>query len=321
MSLMEEEFITEAESIEKYKKNPNSTINAMQLVRLFPNSKKVAILLANRIPKSHCNLFGLLSNAFLNDVDVVRCALGIVSTLQHCQAIMRLANERFRIDKKSVLLIVDLIGFECIDEKFRDDEEVVKKIISISKNWKELQFVSERLLAREDIIDLAVMNNSTTAKLYTNECAFHYAPKYYRDNRTKVLAVVENNGLMFEFVPAFADDEEVARLAVLNVAYAIRYASLRLRNSVDFIWSIASRSLLFCQFFGEHITDDKDLVAFLLQCIGKHAYFHASKRLMKDADVCYLVLARNSADLYLVPNTFIPRGYLIADVLVCLRLG
>jgi hypothetical protein len=110
--------------------------------------------------------------------------------------------------------------FQFMDDKFKDDKEIVIKVVS---NFGEnLQFASDRLKKDANIVLKAIRNNGI---------AIQYAVDKFKDNKELVLLAVEKEGENLKYLSKrLKDDEELVFKAGSNDNFALRFASKRTRE-------------------------------------------------------------------------------------------
>lgn len=292
--------LTEAEVINQIELGGyNSRIN---LVNLFPNSLKVALAYLK-----HTSSLFALSDEFKNNKEIVMLALNKDGrNLQY-------ANERFRIDRLFVLNIAHICPLKYLYDSFQDDEEIVR--ISIrAHHYCQLEYISPRLLQDSAIIDLAVLKNFWS---------FVVAPEYYRNDINNARRMFAIDGHLIKST-IFVDNAEIAYIAVSTEISVIKDLSKRLKNDLDFIWSLSAVSTfadLPLSKLGSAVRDNLELMAHIISVINSSTTLSISSRLLTNVKICHLIISSNVFNLYHIPNAFIPRGYGIASILVVMRLG
>ena len=203
-------------------------------------------------------------------------------------SILKIASERLKNDKKTVLFFVssneEELGFAS--KELRNDKEVVLE--AVKKKGLALQYASEELRNDKEVVLEAVKNDGY---------AIEYVSEELRNDKEVILTAVKDysNALLCTS-EELRNDKEVIIAAVSAKGYYLKYLSEELRNDKEIVLAAVSNfgNALGC--VSEELRNDRDVVLAAVRNDGT-ALKYAGEKLKKDKEI---ILAAIKTDFFAI---------------------
>ena len=216
-----------------------------------------------------------------------------------------MSSGKFISDLIEEVEIINYDLFDLIPEKFKSDNQILKRIIhkhdntlitklkdfidendreffleAVRENGKALRFAGEKLRDDKALVLLAIQNNVE---------AFDYVSERLSNDPELATVAVEAWPAMLRRAGKHAqDDNQVVLAAVLRQGTALDWASDRLRDDKDLVGVALSQDPFALKFASDRLRNDRALV-FAACETNIHAYLYAGATLFSDKEFAMLV--------------------------------
>lgn len=192
-------------------------------------------------------------------------------------SILKVASERLKNDKKTILFFVNDNGEELkfASKELRSDKEVVLE--AVRKKGLALQYASEELRNDKEVVLEAVKNDGyaieyvseelrndkevilTAVRDYSN--ALLYTNEELRNDKEVIIAAVSAKGHYLKYLSEeFRNDKEIVMAAVSNFGNALACVNEELRNDRDIALAAVKNDGLALKYVGEELKKDKEII-------------------------------------------------------------
>jgi hypothetical protein len=181
----------------------------------------------------------------------------ILKAIPNDSIALQYASNRLKNDKKFIEKAIDaarinfpklLLG---IPEDFKDDKELMLKLINKDKAGNVINYVSDRLKDDFDIVCETVKQNATSIVYASEKC---------QNNKEIALLVVLNKGYALHFISdELRGDKEVVLAAVKNYGESLQSASKELRNNKDIVLAAVAHNGNALRYASDELKNDLEV--------------------------------------------------------------
>jgi hypothetical protein len=212
---------------------------------------------------------------------------------------IKYASEEILNDKNFFLNILkqycgkyDII-LKYLSDDLRDDEDIVKTLISKEMYTFEFEYASERL--KKDY-------NFIFEVIKINGYIFKYIADELKNNRDIVLEAVKKNGEALKFTSKeLKHDREIVLKAVQENGEALKFASKELKNDREIVLKAVQENGEALKFTSKKLKNDKDIVLYAVNNNGEALRF-ASEELKNNKYIALKAIKNTGYVLHIIKN-------------------
>ena len=197
-------------------------------------------------------------------------------------------SERLKNDKVFLQEMVTLNwkAFSTLDKK---QQTKALAIVTVKNDYRAFEYMDEKFKNDEEIV-LAMVQGRVEA--------FDLIPKQFRKNKKISLVAVKGFGMNLRYVSKeLKKDKEIVLNAVKSDSYAFKYADEELKQNRNFIISIVKQKPSFFQYLSKKFRNDK-VVAMLAIRANRKMIKYIGEKLLKDNDIKMLSLKKDKVKQY-----------------------
>ena len=181
-----------------------------------------------------------------------------------------------------------------LSPKLRDDEEIVKTLVSARTYTFEFKYASDRLKNDYNFI-------LETVKI--NGCILEYVSKKFRCNREIVFEAVKNDSYALQFASKkLKGNREIVLIAIEKKVCVFKYVSNKLKSDKEIVLKVVKKEGMYLTYASKKLQDDEDVVLNAVKNDG-NALEIASDRLKKNKKIVLKAIKQDKNYLlYLINN-------------------